>query len=96
LEEKLIRSLQKQVRPDVRIFPQNRDIRIRHVVKDGLNYYLLFNEGEAECFAQVEFSVKGRRHEWDAVLLDFKERKRQEIVRLPAHQIKVIMVEESL
>lgn len=90
----LVKSLRALIRPDVTLTPPNKDIRIRHVVKDRLNCYLLFNEGENECVAHIEFSVKGKLYELE-LMRRSKEIKRPATWSLKAHELKVILVEES-
>lgn len=46
---------------DVRIDPPRRDIRVRHVKKDGVHCYLLFNEGAADHTVGIAFAAPGSR-----------------------------------
>jgi len=51
--------------PDVRVAPAAPDLRVRHVRKNAVDYYLLFNEGAGELEIRLDLSAKGER-----ILLD--------------------------
>ena len=44
---------------------QSPNLRVRHVRKGGVDYYLLFNEGAGDLECRLDLSAKGRR-----ILLD--------------------------
>ena len=50
---------------DLRVTPQHPDLRFIHYRKDGLDYYLLVNEGEGEIAGQVRLAVSGEIAAWD-------------------------------
>jgi len=60
-----IARIDRLIPPDVQVAPAAPDLRVRHVRKGGLDYYLLFNEGAAALELRLTLSVQGRR-----VLLD--------------------------
>jgi hypothetical protein len=43
-DEELKESINKIIKPDLTIFPASKNIRFRHVIKEGVHYYILFNE----------------------------------------------------
>jgi hypothetical protein len=43
-----ISKIDQLVKPGIQINPPTEDLRVRHVVKDGVDFYILFNEGENE------------------------------------------------
>jgi len=43
-----IEKVDRLVKPDFRINPKTKDLRVRHVVKNGVDFYLLFNEGQKD------------------------------------------------
>ena len=63
--QKLIQAIDKLTPPDVQVMPVAPDLRARHVLKEGKDYYLLFNEGDQDIELQLNLSVKGKQ-----VLLD--------------------------
>lgn len=50
---------------DLRLTPHHPDLRFVHYRKDGLDYYLLVNEGEGEITGQVRLAVTGEIAAWD-------------------------------
>jgi len=46
---------------DVRLAPAHRDVRFRHVLRDGAHYYLFFNEGSGEIRADLRVAAEGPR-----------------------------------
>jgi hypothetical protein len=43
-----IKKIDQLVKPDIKINPPTKDLRVRHVVKNHVDFYILFNEGENE------------------------------------------------
>ncbi len=91
-EQALLRRIDELVEPDARIEPATRDIRVRHVVKDGLDCYLLFNEGESPLDAAVTVSARGA---WS--MLDARTGGRTTLgdehrLQFDPHEMKVIAV----
>ncbi|NIP25397.1 MAG: hypothetical protein GWN67_07670 [Phycisphaerae bacterium] len=43
-----IKKVDQIVKPDIKINPPAKDLRVRHVVKNGVDFFILFNEGENE------------------------------------------------
>jgi hypothetical protein len=92
IEEELIHKIDHLVPADVRVSPKAPDLRIRHVVKHGIDCYLLFNEGGKDIKVQLDLSAKGR---W--LLLDTGTGRRHRLdansaVQLARHEMKVLMV----
>ena len=46
--------------------PHNRDLRVSHVIKEGLHFYLLVNEGEKEISTEIHLASSGAIEKWDA------------------------------
>ena len=63
--QELIQAIDKLIQPDVQVSPAAPDLRVRHVLKAGHDYYLLFNEGDQDIELKLKLSVKGKQ-----VLLD--------------------------
>jgi hypothetical protein len=63
----LIAELDPLVASDLRILPANPDLRFIHYKKQGLDTYLLVNEGEAAIDGSLELAVSGRVEAWDAL-----------------------------
>jgi hypothetical protein len=88
----LLRQIERSVPVDVRVMPASLDVRVRHIFKNGVDYYIVFNEGENKLEVGLETSVKGKR-----LLLD-PQTSRQQILKpeapllLKPHELRVLMV----
>ena len=88
----LIAAIDRLVPVDLRVEPAQPNLRYRHVVKDGSDYYLLFNEGCAPMRFTIEVVTKG-----DMWLLD-PYRAEQEVfnssmpVALDGYETRVLRV----
>ena len=91
-DSELLRQIDRLVPSDVRIRPASHDVRVRHVFKNGVDYYIVFNEGENKLEVELETSTKGRRF-----LLN-PQTSRQQILEQEAplylrpHEMRVLMV----
>jgi hypothetical protein len=88
----LLRQIDRLVPVDVRVRPAKHDLRVRHVFKNGVDYYIVFNEGQDNLEVELETSIKGRRF-----LLDPQTGKQQllelkELLNLRPHELRVLMV----
>ncbi|MGB2807285.1 MAG: hypothetical protein WBC22_06070, partial [Sedimentisphaerales bacterium] len=43
-----IKKVDSLVKPDIQVNPKTKDLRVRHVVKNNVDFYILFNEGEKD------------------------------------------------
>lgn len=57
--EALISAIDALVSPDLVVCPDAVDLRYRHVVKDGIHYYLLWNEGLAQIETTITVTKEG-------------------------------------
>jgi len=91
-DSELLRRIDRLVPVDVRVRPAKHEVRVRHVLKNGAGYYIVFNEGQSDLEVELETSVKGRR-----LLLD-PQTSRQQILApaapllLKPHELRVLMV----
>jgi len=91
-DSELVRQIDRLVSVDVRVRPAKHDLRVRHIFKNGADYYIVFNEGQDNLEVELETSVKGRR-----LLLD-PQTVRQQILApedpllLKPHELRVLMV----
>ncbi|MEW6193797.1 MAG: hypothetical protein AB1521_01405 [Bacteroidota bacterium] len=58
-EDLLAEQLSKIVDKDVTISPPCKDVRVRHVVKNGFHFYMIFNEGKNHITARITFQREG-------------------------------------
>jgi len=88
----LLASIDRLTDPDIQITPASPDLRIRHIIKDGNDYYILFNEGQTSLDLNLKTSATGR-----TVLLNPQTGAREQFrqtapLTLTPHQLRVLMV----
>jgi len=91
-DSELLQRIDRLVPVDVRVRPTKHDLRVRHVFKNGTDYYIVFNEGQDNLEVELETSFKGRRF-----LLDPQTGRQQEFAAdapllLKPHELRVLMV----
>ena len=60
-DTEFVHQIDKLVPPDVQVSPPAADLRMRHVRKNGTDYYLLFNEGAGALEIRLTLSAQGER-----------------------------------
>ena len=86
----LLSSLSYLIDPDIIVSPKHTSLRIRHVMKNDIHCYLLFNEGETELEAQVQLRAPGTRYRMDVETGGITPIEAEASVYLNAHQMTVI------
>ncbi len=92
VSSELLKKIDRLVPVDVRVRPAKFDLRVRHVFKNGVDYYIVFNEGQDNLEVELETSIKGRRF-----LLD-PQTGRQQILKpeapllLKPHELRVLII----
>ena len=64
-DQDLPAKLDSFIERDLRLTPHHPDLRFLHYRKDGIDYYLLVNEGEGEISGQLRLAVAGEIAAWD-------------------------------
>jgi hypothetical protein len=90
----LAEQISKIVPADVRVSPPTSALRVRHVRKDGLHAYMLFNEGREPIQVSLEFSTQGETVRFDAATGQTSEWLRNRSLRLAGHELQVVMISE--
>jgi hypothetical protein len=54
-----IKQVDRLVKLDIQINPKTKNLRVRHVVKNGVDFYILFNEGQKDIRFIPELNDKG-------------------------------------
>lgn len=62
----IVKALDSLITRDVRFSGISKDIRITHVLKEGIHFYLLVNEGENLLSCNMTIDVIGAAEQWDA------------------------------
>ena len=94
-EAQLLERISKMIEPDVRITPACPGARVRHLVKDDIHCYLLFNEGTEDVTAEIEFSIGGKAIAFDLESGELGEPLAGSMIRLSPFEIKVVVIEED-
>jgi hypothetical protein len=58
----LLRKTKSLIPKDISFSPAEPDLRVRHVVKDKIHYYVIFNEGQKHISFRLTTSAQGRRY----------------------------------
>ena len=91
-DSELLQQIDRLVPADVRVRPAKKDLRVRHVFKNGADYFIVFNEGQDNIEVELDTSTKGRRF-----LLDPQTGREQIFIPkapllLKSHELQVLMV----
>jgi len=88
----LIEKIDRLVPLDVRILPEAKDVRVRHVVKAGQDYYILCNEGEEELNVRLDLSAQSERYLLDPETGEQRMLEPDALLQLKRHAIQVVML----
>lgn len=91
-EPELIASIDRLVNPDVTVSPACSDLRVRHVVKEGAHFFILFNEGEADLHMTLNLSLNSRRLLLDPYSEMAEAWQPDAPLHLPRHAIRILQV----
>jgi len=89
-DRRLIEGIDKVISPDIRVSPPAPDLRLRHVVKDGLDWYILFNEGAADINCRLDLSTDGDRFMLNPADGEQRRVARDAPISLTPHAIRII------
>jgi hypothetical protein len=76
----------------VQVSPAAADLRVRHVRKSGMNYYLLFNEGATDLEIRLDLSVKGRQILLDPLSGGHRPLASDSAIQLAGHAMQVLAI----
>lgn len=91
----LLAKIDKQIPPDVQVLPATPDVRIRHVVKDRVDYYIVFNEGEQSIEFRLRTLADGRRFVLDPETGHQSLVEPEAAMHMQPHELKVLKVAAS-
>lgn len=77
---------------DVTIQPPSPAIRIRHVIRDGRHFYMLFNERKDAIEPTITFATRGQRFEIDPATGKRAQRDAAAKIRFAAHELKLFEI----
>jgi predicted metalloenzyme YecM len=77
---------------DLKLSPASQNLRSRHVVKDGINYYILFNEENSETSVKISTPVKGNWVLFNPYTLETSKVDRDQTVKFNPWELKVLII----
>jgi len=92
---RLVAQIDKLIPPDAQAEPEAPNLRVRHVRKGDIDYYLLFNEAAGDLECRLTLSAKGRRFLLDPVSSSVAVASNDHPVRLAGHTMQVLAVERA-
>jgi hypothetical protein len=90
-DQELVRRIDLVVSPDVKAMPHTSGLRVRHMVKDGQHYYLLFNEERHALETQLRLSCCEHGVIFDPYTGDQREFDSNTPLMLSGHELKVVI-----
>jgi len=91
-EDDLIAAVNKITIPDLKLSSPSKNIRYRHVEKDGDHYYLLFNEERSEVLTGIRHQASGVRQWIDLFTAEGIASSTEEIVHFKPYELKILRV----
>lgn len=89
---RFIASIDQLISPDVQVSPKSSDLRVRHVRKRGIDYYLLFNEGEDDLKVRLGLATRGQRKLLNPTSANATALANDELIPLARHAMRVLAV----
>ena len=91
--ESLVNSIDQLISPDLQLLPHSTNIRYRHVVKNNLHYYLLFNEENSAVTSSI--TIPGNENAWwfDEFTAKTSRAKLDEPVDFQPFELKILMLD---
>ncbi|QGY45206.1 hypothetical protein GM418_16450 [Maribellus comscasis] len=91
----LIAETEKLIQPDLSLSPSSENIRYRHVTKEGIHYYILFNEQETSVTTKISVPVKGNQWWLDEFTAKATLAQKGQKITFQPHELKLLMVKEN-
>ena len=91
----MLQKIDNLVTMDVSVLPVTLDLRVRHVVKNGTHYYIVFNEGQKDLAFKLRTLAEGRRFSLDLETGNPTEIDPHGLLQMQPHEIKVFRIESS-
>ncbi len=90
----MLNAVEKRIEPDLMLNPSLVNIRYRHVIKEGIHYYIIFNEQETLVTTKVKVPLKGKQYWLDEINATAKPVQPDKPVEFEPHELKIFMVKE--
>ena len=69
------------------------NLRVRHVVKDGTHYYILFNEGQEDLAFMLRTLAEGRHFSLDPETGHQTETDPHGLMQMRPHELRVLKID---
>jgi hypothetical protein len=91
-ETSLLKKIGRLVPKDISFSPAAQDLRVRHVIKDSVHYYIVFNEGQKQVKFRLTSSAKGQLFVLDPQTGKENAADSDGPLRMEAYELKVLKV----
>lgn len=91
-QEELKAAVQVLIKPDLVLTPSSENIRYRHVIKNGIHYYILFNEGETPVQTEIQIPVRGNQYWLDEFTGEARKVQDNKPVDFEPHELKILII----
>ena len=92
MDDDLITRVAAIVPPDIGVSPPAPGLRVRHIVKDGIHCYMLFNERKEALEARLSLSVHGPMALFDVWTGQVTDIEPDPLLRLEGHAFLALLV----
>jgi hypothetical protein len=91
----LLKKINSLIPKDINFLPGSGDIRIRHVIKDKIHYYIIFNEGQKHLEFKLTVSAQGRRYLLDPQTGQDESINSDKPIHTKPYELKVLKIVSS-
>jgi hypothetical protein len=90
----LLKKIDSLIPLDVDIFPKMWDVRVRHVIKEGMHFFIVFNEGQKNIMFRLRTLTEGRRFEINPETGRQIENDPHGLLQMQPHELKIFRIEK--
>ena len=91
----LLQKINSLIPKDISFSPDEPDVRVRHVVKDRIHYYIIFNEGQKHVAFRLTASTQGQRYLLDPQTGQQNAVDADMLLQMRPHDLKVLSIVSS-
>jgi hypothetical protein len=88
----LLGKIDRLIPVDVSVLPKMWDLRVRHVVKNGTHYYIVFNEGQKDIAFKLRTLAEGRRFSLDPETGNQIQTDPHGLLQMQPHELKIFRI----
>ncbi len=91
----LLKKINDLIPQDISFLPASSDIRVRHVVKDRIHFYIIFNEGQENLELRLSTLAQGQRYLLDPQTGQQNEVNFDMLLQMRPYELKVLRIVSS-